>query len=581
MSGKQRKNGYVLRDRVVTRIGWRRRLAGWLDPSAGETPQPSAGPADDPAGPEAHGATPTANQGAAGDAWPRICEQFAMRVLAAAYQMSSHLEAVEAGEHDPDRLEQLYRIDHANTRIRRQAENLQVLAGRRIEDADRQVTSLLDVVRAATSAVEHYPRVHIGRIAELAVVEFAADDVIRVLTELLDNAARFSPPTSSVLVSAHLTELGNVLLRVEDAGIGLPPQRLAALNEMFDAEHPARLDGSPESHLGLMVVQRLALTHRIWVRLNGRQPAGTTATVLIPQELVCEIPRQPIGTHEVSGMDPDPGPLPPPAPAPMLASVPTAATAALPTAGYRGRAPVWGLNPAQPDQPSSPGEERPYAGPERTVAGPERPAFGAEQRTAFGTEQRTPGAAFGTEQRTPGPEQRTTFGTEQRTPGAAFGTEQRTPGPEQRTTFGTEQRTPGTEQRGAGAERQATVTALPRRPRPSLRGNPGAGGSGPGGPGAGGPGAGGPGAGGPGAGGPGAGGPGAGSGAGTPGAGPGAAGPGAGGPGGAAAADDRPPLPVRQSHVDRMPWPDETADFAAGIIDARNAGGPGIEGTGR
>ncbi|WP_446215272.1 sensor histidine kinase [Micromonospora sp. IBHARD004] len=258
---------------------WRQRAARWLDPTVAqwavapqETPPPPPPPLEEPsAGP-----------------WPAICEQFAMRILASAYQMGSHLEAVEADEQDPERLERLYRIDHANTRIRRHAENLQVLLGRRVEDADPQTVTLVDVVRAATSAVEYYPRIRVGHVVDLAVVEFAADDVIRVLTELLDNATRFSPPTSSVIVSAYITEDGSVLVRVEDAGVGIHPDHLPALNALLTGAPitPTTLD--PAAHLGLAVVAHLAVAHQLRVTLTGRPSGGTTATVLVPGALLCE-----------------------------------------------------------------------------------------------------------------------------------------------------------------------------------------------------------------------------------------------------------------------------------------------------
>jgi hypothetical protein len=389
------------------------------------------------------------------DVWPRICEQFALRVLAAAYQMSSQLEAAEAEEQNPERLEKLYRIDHANTRLRRQAENLQVLAGHKVEDAGRQVTTLLDVVRAAASAIEHYPRIHIGFLADLAVVEFAADDVIRVLTELLDNAARFSPPTSNVLVSAHITELGSVLLRVEDAGVGLAPGRLASLNAMFEAERPAQLDGSPESHIGLLVVQRLALTHRIRVRLSGRQPGGTTATVLVPDGLVCEVP-QLDGLPAVPSM----GQAQPVPPQYERGSA------------YQGRAPVSEAHLVQPyQQPGDPPDE--------------------------------------------------------------------------------------SDRYASGAGLLATASGLPRRPRASLRGEPG--GDGPAAGGFGGPAHGGFGSGG------------ATNGSATNGSATnGSATNGSAAIGGAVNAN---PPNAQPADVDRMPWPDETADFAAGINDALSASG--------
>ncbi|SBT44305.1 sensor histidine kinase [Micromonospora narathiwatensis] len=241
------------------------------------TPQPPPPPPEEPAP----------------DPWPAICEQFALRVLALAYQVGSHLAAVEADEQDPDRLERLYRIDHANTRIRRHAENLQVLLDRRVEDPDPRTVTLVDVIRAATSAVEHYPRVRVGHVVELAVVEFAADDLIRVLTELLDNASRFSPPAAPVLVSAFITEDGGVLLRIEDAGVGLHPDQLTQLNALLDGQPASPVTLDPTAHLGLAVVAHLAVAHQLRVTLTNRPSGGTTATVLVPGALLCEIPAEP------------------------------------------------------------------------------------------------------------------------------------------------------------------------------------------------------------------------------------------------------------------------------------------------
>lgn len=255
----------------------RKRLAAWLDPATGSATRPTT---PEPA------VTPTI------EAWPEVAQQFALRVLGTTYQASSHLGDAEDAEQDPERLGRLYRIDHAITRIRRQAENLQVLAGVRIEDAGSQVTTLLDVVRAGASAVERYQQVRIARVADLAIVEFAADDIMRILTELLDNATKFSPPSTTVTVSAHLTDWGQILVRVEDAGVGFDAGQLPAVNALFSDGAPIHA-GVPGTQLGLAVVQRLAASHRLRIQLAPRQTGGTTATVLIPGELLCEAPFDP------------------------------------------------------------------------------------------------------------------------------------------------------------------------------------------------------------------------------------------------------------------------------------------------
>jgi hypothetical protein len=217
-----------------------------------------------------------------------VCATIALRDLNLVDSLLAQLEMMEAGEESPDALAQLYGLDHLATRLRRNAENLRVLAGQDAGGATDETSSLVDVIRAALSSIELYPRVEIGRVAALAVVGFAADDVGRLLAELLDNATNQSPPTSAVLVSAHLTERGSVLVRIEDAGIGLPEDRQRELNSWL-AKEPV-LDGSAIERMGLAVVRRLAHKHGARVTLGTRAPHGTTATVLLPAELVREAP---------------------------------------------------------------------------------------------------------------------------------------------------------------------------------------------------------------------------------------------------------------------------------------------------
>ncbi|GAA1286362.1 ATP-binding protein [Saccharothrix xinjiangensis] len=217
-----------------------------------------------------------------------VCAGIALRDLNLLDSLLAELERMESEEQDPDALSRLYRLDHLATRLRRNAENLRVLAGEEAGAAPEDTASLVDVIRAAISAIERYPRVDIGRVVPLAVVGFAADDVSRLLTELLDNATTQSPPSSPVTVSAHVTENGSILLRVEDMGIGLPPERMAELNERLSTA-PA-LDGAAIEHMGLAVVRRLADKHGVRVWLGRRAPHGTTASVLLPAELVREAP---------------------------------------------------------------------------------------------------------------------------------------------------------------------------------------------------------------------------------------------------------------------------------------------------
>jgi signal transduction histidine kinase len=222
------------------------------------------------------------------DTLAAVCANVALRDLNLVDSLLSQLEEMEAKEEDTVRLAALYHLDHLATRLRRNAENLRVLAGRDATEAAPDTTSLVDAVRAGMSSIDQYSRVTIGRVVTLGVVGFAAEDLGRLLAELLDNATKSSPPNTSVRVSAHLTEKGSVLMRIEDEGIGLPPDRLEQLNERLSGA-PV-LDDESVRHMGLAVVRRVAARHDIHAWLDRRVPHGTTASVLLPASLIAELP---------------------------------------------------------------------------------------------------------------------------------------------------------------------------------------------------------------------------------------------------------------------------------------------------
>jgi hypothetical protein len=225
------------------------------------------------------------------DPWRPLASEFALRLLTLTWEAVHYIGQAEEAEPDPERRNLLFRIDHAVTRTRRLAENLRVLTGEVVEDPDQQTTTLQDVVHAAGSPAEHYERLHFGPIVDLAVAAVAADDVIRILTELVDNADRYSPPTEPVNVSAHLTGDGDVLVRVEDSGIGLNPAQVPWFDHVLSGEARSEGDELQPAHVGLPVVAVLTRRHRsLRVRLSPRRPRGTVAMLLIGADLVCEIP---------------------------------------------------------------------------------------------------------------------------------------------------------------------------------------------------------------------------------------------------------------------------------------------------
>ncbi|WP_103353411.1 ATP-binding protein [Amycolatopsis sp. CA-128772] len=212
-------------------------------------------------------------------------------------QQLSIIEDLEAGEQNPRRLDELFRIDHIATRLRRNGENLHVLAGGRPVRHGREPVPARDLLRAATSEVKDYRRVALGNAPRGSVQPEAAADVVHILAELLENATRFSPPEHKVALTADRGADGGLLIEVVDQGLGMTPAELTTVNDRLAAAGTV----GPETtrRMGLFVVGRLAALHGVTVRLRATgtaaRHAGVTASVHVPGALVLADLARPIG----------------------------------------------------------------------------------------------------------------------------------------------------------------------------------------------------------------------------------------------------------------------------------------------
>ncbi|MFD9393039.1 nitrate- and nitrite sensing domain-containing protein [Streptomyces sp. NPDC060000] len=218
----------------------------------------------------------------------------ALRTLGLVERQLAVIEGLEEREQDPDRLATLFKLDHFATVMRRHSENLLVLAGTEHVQQHAGPIPLVDVVRAAVSEIERYERVRISALPPHAhVAGFAADDLSHLLAELMENATSFSPPDLPVEVSGWLLENGEVMLSVQDEGIGVAEERMSRLNARlaeFDPEAPYDQEGEEGLGLGLFVVARLAHRHGVRVRLREQKQGGVAAVVVLPTALLAAAP---------------------------------------------------------------------------------------------------------------------------------------------------------------------------------------------------------------------------------------------------------------------------------------------------
>ncbi|MHA6758624.1 ATP-binding protein [Streptacidiphilus sp. PAMC 29251] len=227
----------------------------------------------------------------------------ALRSLTLVERQLGQLEGLEGSEADSARLEQLYRLDHLGTRMRRNSENMLLLGGASHQrpGQSQTPTAFLDVLRAALSEIERYERVHLTAVPQLWIRPDVAEDLSHLFAELLENGTSFSPPTEPVTVTAWQLDSGELMVSLADRGIGLPDELLREVNTRLStgtapaAESAARTGRS----MGIQVVAILAQRHGLRVQLRASPTAdGTTALVAVPTWV--------FATPPVAAPDPEP-----------------------------------------------------------------------------------------------------------------------------------------------------------------------------------------------------------------------------------------------------------------------------------
>jgi signal transduction histidine kinase len=194
------------------------------------------------------------------------------------------IDNLEQTEADPDRLGHLFSMDHLVTRMRRNSENLLLLAGHENPRKWSEPVPLADVARAAISEIEEYNRITLNIPPGIAVAGGAVPDVAHLLAELIENATMFSAKDTQVQVVMQELSSGGVLIEISDKGIGVSEARLAEMNWRLD-NRPA-IDVSVSRHMGLFAVARLAERHGVRVRLRPALPQGLSALVWLSDSVI-------------------------------------------------------------------------------------------------------------------------------------------------------------------------------------------------------------------------------------------------------------------------------------------------------
>ncbi|MFF2845063.1 sensor histidine kinase [Streptomyces sp. NPDC058001] len=160
---------------------------------------------------------------------------------------------------------------------------------------------LLSVVRGGIGRIKDFDRVQVRHLPELGVDGGLVDHLTLVFAQLLDNAARYSPPSEPVVVSGKEVPNG-VGIEIQDAGKGLTEEKKRQAEQALQgiAEGPGLGGLSEDAHLGLRVVGALAQKYGIRVTFADSPWLGTSVVVVVPHKYFTPLPvLRPSGASQV------------------------------------------------------------------------------------------------------------------------------------------------------------------------------------------------------------------------------------------------------------------------------------------
>ncbi len=238
------------------------------------------------------------------------------------------IDRLEHDEEDPERLEELFGLDHLATRMRRNAESLLVLAGSESTRRRGRPVQVADSIRVAMSEIENYQHVNLTDVETAEIASSTALDLAHLLSELMENATQFSPPDRPVEVRGSSQSDGSYIVAVIDRGIGLSPDQLTDANTTLAL--PPELGLGMSRSLGFIVVGHLARRLGASVVLTPTPGGGTTATVLLGASHFADasasqpLPEAPAMAEPVATLPPEAPHTPVEVPAPVAAEPETA-----------------------------------------------------------------------------------------------------------------------------------------------------------------------------------------------------------------------------------------------------------------
>ncbi|MCX4746494.1 ATP-binding protein [Kitasatospora sp. NBC_01287] len=213
-----------------------------------------------------------------------VCATAAGRVQALATSMHAELREMEH-RHGEEVLGDLLRLDHSTAQAGRLADSIAVLTGARSGRRWSRPIPVESVLRGALGRINAYQRVRLHSASGAAVAGYAAEGVMHVLAELMDNAANFSAPPAEVHIYVEELHTG-LAITVEDGGLGLSEVWLRRAEQAVSGEPLDLTTLSAGTRLGFAVVGALARKHGLAISFRPSSRGGTGVVMLVPDQLV-------------------------------------------------------------------------------------------------------------------------------------------------------------------------------------------------------------------------------------------------------------------------------------------------------
>lgn len=260
------------------------------------------------------------------------------RVQAKSVSMLADLRDMQE-RHGVEVFGDLLRLDHSTSQLGLMTDRLALLMGGRSSRAWNKPIVMESILRGAVGRISAYQRVRLHCSTTVAIAGFAAEGVMHVLAELMDNAANFSPPIDEVHVYVEERSAG-IVVTIEDSGLKMADAAMRRAEESVSG-HVTDLASLQGTRLGLAVVGRLAAKYGMSVNFRPSSRGGTGVVVLLPPQLLAQ-QRDP-APQQIAPRSIEPAPAPTP-----VAPAPSAPVVEIPAAPQAPAAPVPPQGGAEP-----------------------------------------------------------------------------------------------------------------------------------------------------------------------------------------------------------------------------------------